>query len=664
MAPTPTMPQPAENEPSRGAVATAGSGDPAAGGHVHALDGMRAVAVILVLLFHLQVPGFTAGFLGVDIFFVLSGFLITTLILTEIDRTGRISLPDFWARRARRLLPALAILLVTVAAVTWATATFTERTSVRGDLLATAGYVANWHLITTSSYFADIGVDSPLEHTWSLAIEEQFYVLWPLVVFAVAAAAQRRRRPAVGMVAGIVAIGSATLLWILWSPESVERAYMGTDARIFEPLVGAVGAVLVATPWVRRRLDRWGALSLVLGVAALGLGLAMIAVRASSYYFGGALFVSVATLLILGPLWIGRGGVLGKALAWTPVAWIGVVSYGAYLWHWPLIVWLGAREASGNDLFVRRVAAGVLTFVIAGVSFYLVERPIRRRATHPARTVRIRRRRWTLAAVPISLVAIAGISVAATRVPDLPPRVPVMMLVGDSVPLHLSVAMERELSDRDWRLVSSTFGSCPVTGEAPAFQDGRPIRDAHRCSEEIVIAQDRLVDLADPDVIVWWDRWSLSGFLSGGGFVPSGTPRFWNLRRERLQRAVNRLTSRGARIVLVADEPPGRGIATRCTERRCHAWISFQIDHYDDITRRWNSIMRRFAQRHPDRATFISVTDAICAEDVAPCDDAIEGVPARPDGTHYEGEGERLVIRTLFRLLSPLMEPLTPPEHG
>lgn len=124
-------------------MATTGSGDPTAGGHVHALDGMRAVAVVLVLLFHLQVPGFTAGFVGVDIFFVLSGFLITTLILTEIDRTGRISLPDFWARRARRLLPALVIVLVIVAIVTWATATFTERTSVRGDLLATAGYVAN-----------------------------------------------------------------------------------------------------------------------------------------------------------------------------------------------------------------------------------------------------------------------------------------------------------------------------------------------------------------------------------------------------------------------------------------------------------------------------------------------------------------------------------------
>ena len=196
-----STPQPEENEPSREAVATAGSGDPAGGGHVHALDGMRAVAVVLVLLFHLQVPGFTAGFLGVDIFFVLSGFLITTLILTEIDRTGRTPF-----RTSGPGAPA---------------ASCGPRDPSRGggrrDLgdgdvhgthlgsrrsLATAGYVANWHLITTSSYFADIGVDSPLEHTWSLAIEEQFYVLWPLVVFAVAAAAQRRRRPTVGIVAG------------------------------------------------------------------------------------------------------------------------------------------------------------------------------------------------------------------------------------------------------------------------------------------------------------------------------------------------------------------------------------------------------------------------------------------------------------------------------
>src|SRR5919107_2852331 len=122
--------------------AAAGSGDPSAAGHVRALDGMRAVAVLLVLFFHLRMPGFASGFLGVDIFFVLSGFLITSLLLGEFQRTERIALGEFWARRARRLLPALVILLLVVAAATWAQGTFTERASVRGDRFATRGYVA------------------------------------------------------------------------------------------------------------------------------------------------------------------------------------------------------------------------------------------------------------------------------------------------------------------------------------------------------------------------------------------------------------------------------------------------------------------------------------------------------------------------------------------
>jgi peptidoglycan/LPS O-acetylase OafA/YrhL len=145
--------------------AATGTGDPKEAGHVHALDGIRALAVLLVLLFHLRVPGFRAGFLGVDVFFVLSGFLITSLLLEEIRRTGRVSLPEFWARRAKRLLPAVVLLLVVVSLSTSMTATYTERASVRGDLLATTGYVANWRLISTSSYFADTGVDSPVEHT-------------------------------------------------------------------------------------------------------------------------------------------------------------------------------------------------------------------------------------------------------------------------------------------------------------------------------------------------------------------------------------------------------------------------------------------------------------------------------------------------------------------
>ena len=648
--------------------AAAGSGEPSAGGHVRSLDGIRAVAVVLVLLFHLRFPGFSSGFLGVDIFFVLSGFLITTLLLTEHERTGRISLAEFWARRARRLLPALVILLLAVAAVTWARGTFTERASLRGDLLATTGYVANWHLINTSSYFADIGIDSPLEHTWSLAIEEQFYLLWPLIV--VGTAALLKRRPQVG-VAGVAVAGSAfsaVLLWLLWSTGNVDRAYMGTDARIFEPLVGAVGAAFVALPKGRRWIDRRGGVSFALGAVGLVAGVVLVAVRPSSYPLGGALLVTLATLLLVMSLWLGHGGIVQRSLAWAPIAWIGVVSYGAYLWHWPLVVWLGANEGTGATL-TRRLGVIVSTFAIAALSYRLIEAPIRRgrvraSTTEGHRSRSARRLRRTLVAIPIALLAVASISVAATQVPVETGPTPSLMLAGDSVPRHLTVALDRAMTDRGWRVFSATFGSCPVTGEEPARADGTAVRSATHCSTQVVQEQNRIVRTSNPEIVIWWDRWSLSDFLtSTGEVVRSGTSRYWELRREGVRRAVDRLTSGGATVVFVATEPPGATIGVeRCTEADCHRFVRLQIDRYDDLTTRWNAMLRRFAERHPDRAYFLSVTDAICRTDAAPCDDRIDGVPARPDGTHYEGVGETVVIATLLRLMAPVMDPLSAPS--
>ena len=251
-------------------------GEPGAKGHIRALDGMRAVAVVLVVLFHLRVPGFAAGYLGVDVFFVLSGFLITSLLIAEMERTGRIALADFWSRRVRRLLPALALLLLVVALVTWLSATYSERASIRTDLLAATAYLANWRFIATSSYFVNTGVESPLQHTWSLAIEEQFYLLWPLVLAGALAAFHR--------------------------------------ARLNVTVIAAFGVIASAV----------------------------------TYFDGGALVFSVATLMIVAPLWVGRGSVAEAGLSARPVAWIGLISYGVYLWHWPLIVWLGVRSAAGR----------------------------------------------------------------------------------------------------------------------------------------------------------------------------------------------------------------------------------------------------------------------------------------------------------------------------
>jgi peptidoglycan/LPS O-acetylase OafA/YrhL len=544
---------------------------------------------------------------------------------------------------------------------------------MRGDLLATTGYAANWHFIQTSTYFADIGVDSPLEHTWSLAIEEQFYLLWPLLVFGVAAI-RWRPRTAVGMLAVLGVAVSAGLLAILWAPGHVERAYMGTDARIFEPLLGAAGAAFVASPGGRARLERAGPWVLAAGATTLLIGLVTIAPGAHGYFVGGAVLVSVGTLAIVAPLWVGAGGVAARwTLSWRPLVWIGVVSYGAYLWHWPVTLWLGVREPGVEDLVLRQAAAAVLTFGLAALSFALVEKPVRSgsfpvfprpRAGAPASRVDGLRRRTavTLVAVPITLVAVAGVSLGLTRVPPIEEGVPVVMMVGDSVPARLGTAFDRAFTPEGWRFVTAALGGCPPTGETPLRPDGAAWPGVvPGCRAEVAERQDALIGTADPDLIVWWDRFSISGFRDEGGtLVQAGSAHFWSLRADALDAAVRRLGAHGAIVVFVGAEPPAESVQERCREVGCD-WPRFQIAHYRDVTVPWNRMLRGYAERHPELSAFISITDVVCRQDVAPCDDRIEGVTARRDGVHYEGAGEEAVIDALLEMLGPFMERFEPP---
>ena len=627
-------------------------------GHVPALDGMRAVGVILVFLFHLNVRGFGAGFLGVDIFFVLSGFLITSLLLNEMDSTGRIHLAGFWSRRVRRLMPALVILLLVIAAVTASTATYSERQSVRGDLLATTTYVANWRFISTSSYFENTGVESPLQHTWSLGIEEQFYLLWPLLLVLLLPLL-RRPRLTILVPAALGAVASTALLALLWKPGAADRAYMGTDARIVEPLIGAIAAVVIASPKGRAFVQRWGVWMATIGAAGLVGLLVVIRPDASFYYYGGAVAVSLCTAAMMAALWVDRGGALHRALEWPPIVFLGVISYGVYLWHWPFILWLGVRNPQAGNAFGRSLLAVALTIGVATASFYVIERPIRRgrRVPRHAATAAPRRRRpiLVLALVPLVMASVIGVSLAATTVPPPAPGVPVLMMVGDSVPLRLEPAVEQMATRRGWRVETAARGACAVTGEEELSADGEPIHEAHECPT-VPAEQDALIRQIHPDVVVWWDRWSLSSFIAADGeHVTAGTRRFWDARRAALGDAVSRLSAGGAMVLLIATEPPGIAAGERCEESWCPDWRKFLIDHYPDITRKWNAILHGYAEQHPDVAAFASVTSAVCKTDMAPCDDLIDGTPARPDGTHYEGAGVKEVVRALSKILTPLV---------
>ena len=371
--------------------------------HQPALDGLRGVAVAAVLVFH---GGHLAGgFLGVDAFFVLSGFLITSLLLTEARNTGRIALGAFWARRARRLLPALACVLIGVALYAALIAKPDELSTIRADALATIGYFSNWRAILNShDYWAIFRNPSPLDHTWSLAIEEQFYVVWPLLFAFVIRAA--RGRSAQRVLALSTVLACTSLLWTIaiFDPANPSRVYYGTDTRIASILVGAaLAAWLAARGSARTRTTRatleGGAL---LAAGVLALAWARLTGSSDVLYRGGLFVCALATATVIAAAIHPDRGPVNRILSLRPLCALGLVSYGVYLWHWPIYVVLDESRThmSGWGLLALRVA---VTLVVAAGSYFWIEQPIRRGTgsfSSPARVA------FTLSAAALIVVAL------------------------------------------------------------------------------------------------------------------------------------------------------------------------------------------------------------------------------------------------------------------
>ena len=249
---------------------------------------------------------------------MLSGYLITSLLLNQLERGG-IRVFDFWTRRMRRLIPALLVVIGVVVAWGAVVAPSVARDGLRGDITATLFYVANWHFISTSTYFASTGAPSPLEHMWSLAVEEQFYLVWPLLLLATALIVRRPRRRviAVGVIAGAGIVASAIRLDVLWTTAGQDRAYLGTDSRIFEPLAGALLAVLMTSGSVRASLARahWGLLALGGIGTGVGPGDARTPGGATvAYAHGGALVVAAGAAAVIAAI-ATRSSAATRALA-------------------------------------------------------------------------------------------------------------------------------------------------------------------------------------------------------------------------------------------------------------------------------------------------------------------------------------------------------------
>ena len=455
-------------------------------GHIPGLDGLRAIAVVAVLLFHFLPATLPGGFLGVDVFFVVSGFLITTLLLREIDTRGRVDLLNFWRRRARRLLPALFLVVVTSVSVA---------RLVGGDLLVGIGRQALGALTFTSNWL-EIAVGASYFHStspilfvnfWSLAVEEQFYLFWPLALVA-ALALTRTTRQRVWVVTGL-ALASTVLMAVLYTPgQDATRVYYGTDTHLMGVMAGAALALAWADPEHRAGLRsavwrRWR------GPAVLAALLVLVALMrwstfTSTFTFrGGIALATVATVVLI-------AGLLESPSPWRTLmslrvlAWIGDRSYGIYLWHWPVLVIAGALVPySGGTTRGYAVLLGALlsTLVLAELSLRLVERPVRRHG---------------LRASVRSLAAWVTTPWQVSRLPRLVAAGLALLLVGTAVAIATAPeksATQRQIEQTETRLTEGgSLDAAAIEGSADSAGVGAGLGLTDATGDEDAPATDPL----------------------------------------------------------------------------------------------------------------------------------------------------------------------------
>jgi peptidoglycan/LPS O-acetylase OafA/YrhL len=619
-----------------------------------ALDGVRALAVAAVMVFHARPDWLPGGFLGVDAFFVLSGFLITGLLLTEAQRTGTIRLAAFWGRRARRLLPALLLVLIAVVIGARYLLSPEELPPLRLDALAALGYVANWRMIFRGGdYFARTAPASPLQHTWSLGIEEQFYLLWPLLV--VGLLRWRRARSAL-LALCCIGTGGAVLLsaWLYHPGADPGRVYYGTDTRAGALLTGCALSLLVTGRQVPGK--RWIATAAALSAALLVLALIRVSGESAWLYRGGLTTIELAVAFGLAHLVASPTGVAARLLSLPPIAWVGRVSYGLYLWHWPLFAALNADRTglTGNALFGARIGVTVL---VATLSFYLVERPIR----HGAKSVRL---------VPVA-VAAATVTAAVVVIATVPPPQP---------PLWVSVASAGSVSSAPKGQPAAVAVPPPVArpGRAPGGQPRvivlgdsvawtlgeylLPVRGNLGINNAAVqgcgIA--RLPDIRyldsphtnypgcdkwdqrwraavtgdDPDVsVILLDRWELMDRRINGRYQHLGDPDYDAYVTGELNLAISIAAGKGARVALLTapythrDERPDGSLYPEDTPARVDAW---------------NGLLGKEATTNPAHPVVLDLNRVVCPGGTFTW--TVNGVRVRSDGLHLTPAGAQRIV--------------------
>jgi peptidoglycan/LPS O-acetylase OafA/YrhL len=604
-------------------------------GYQPALDGLRAVAVLGVMLYHGLVAWSTGGFLGVDVFFTLSGYLITTLLLLERKSTSTINLGGFWIRRARRLLPALFLVLAVVAIYAAFFADPLELSSIRGDALASLLYVANWRFIFSGqSYFAQFLAPSPLRHTWSLAIEEQWYLFWPIVfTLGFRLTKFRPRNWAVGLL--VFAALSGGLMALLYHPGiDPSRIYFGTDTRAQPLLIGAALAFAMHGKTLAK-LPTW----LLQTMGALGLGgiLVMSVVVTDSQgwmYEGGFTLIAVMTCLLIVAVMTNRETVARTILASPPLPLIGRMSYGLYLWHWPIYVFL-TSDRTGLNGYALLAVRFVATFAVAAVSYNLVEMPVRKGSLRRlAALVAPRSPGLVVAgATAIAAVLLMGCVVLTTATPSQADQNAILpgdvkaLLVGDSVMFTLGNGFTK--SDTPGvALDNASIVGCGITSATrrPQTREGRlpppcvPRLDKWR---QAVDTYQPAVTLLAPGVFETYD------LEDNGKTYSFGTPEFAKYLQDELDNDLNVLTAKGGKIVLLTGT---------CFENQTSDGSAVDPERQDQSRLVWvNDQARNWAKKHPNKVKVVDFRGYLCPNNQYT--NELNGVKLYRDGEHFTAEG-------------------------
>ena len=615
-------------------------------GHVPGLDGLRGIAVIGVLVFHANAR-LRGGYLGVDLFFVLSGFLITTILIEEHRATGAVDLRRFWVRRARRLMPALLSLMPAIALYAKIFAKPEELASLRGDALATIGYVANWRAIFVHrSYWDMFLAPSPLEHTWSLAIEEQFYVVWPLAVAAILAHVRGSARGvrAVCAVSVVLAVASTAAMALLYEGGNTSRIYLGTDTRGAAILLGAA----LATSGLARRPAREGEDARVvrwLDVVALASALYLAAAwwwldgQSELLYRGGFWTTEGAALVLILASVRAPRGVVARLLSLPPLRAMGAISYGVYLWHWPIYCVLTEERAGFGGLRLLGVRLA-LTLAVAFVSYRFFEQPIRKRGVAWGRPVLVVPASFALAiafvlgathgaiaAPPAAQEGALVFTPASANAPVAPPDAAPLadagapmkvLVVGDSVGIALGSRMGWDGKSDNVDVEQRAIGDCTILeGYAPVHSMAGYPHGNPNCAGSWL---DDTRELRPDVVLVVIGGAYFSTVRAGGKWRRVCEAGWHDAYVKRLSTLLGDIAPFSRRrVVLLAAYPVGK----------------WQTPTLDDNVDCFNRTLRDAADAA--HAETLDLNPYLCPGHA--CLMTSHDAPVRPDGLHFDGPG-------------------------